>query len=83
MRSKYADTAKKFGTNYEQIRTVARRLREKNPDVYARAEQLGFIDKDTGGFKSAGTNENFSNKTGRGRTGYGDGGLATMFVEKR
>ena len=33
MRSKYADTAKKFGTNYEQIRTVARRLREKNPDV--------------------------------------------------
>jgi len=33
MRSKYADTAKKFGTNYEQIRTVARRLRENNPDV--------------------------------------------------
>tara|TARA_Y100000310_G_scaffold201823_1_gene201908 strand:+ start:1658 stop:2950 length:1293 start_codon:yes stop_codon:yes gene_type:complete len=33
MRSKYADTAKKFGTNYEQIRTVARRLRDKNPDV--------------------------------------------------
>jgi len=33
LRSKYADTAKKFGTNYEQIRTVARRLREKNPDV--------------------------------------------------
>ena len=32
MRSKYADTAKKFGTNYEQIRTVARRLRERNPD---------------------------------------------------
>ena len=29
MRSKYADTAKKFGTNYEQIRTVARRLRKK------------------------------------------------------
>ena len=33
MRSKYADTAKKFGTNYEQIRTVARRLRKKNPDI--------------------------------------------------
>ena len=29
MRSKYADTAKKFGTNYEQIRTVARNLRKK------------------------------------------------------
>ena len=33
MRSKYADTAKKFGTNYEQIRTVARNLRKQNPDV--------------------------------------------------
>ena len=33
MRSKYADTAKKFGTNYEQIRTVARRLRKDNPDI--------------------------------------------------
>ena len=33
MRSKYAETAKKFGTNYEQIRTVARNLRKKNPDV--------------------------------------------------
>ena len=32
MRSKYAETAKKFGTNYEQIRTVARNLRKKNPD---------------------------------------------------
>ena len=32
MRSKYADTAKKFGTNYEQIRKVARTLRAKNPD---------------------------------------------------
>ena len=30
MRSKYADTAKKFGTNYEQIRTVARNLRKKS-----------------------------------------------------
>ena len=29
LRSKYADTAKKFGTNYEQIRTVARALRKK------------------------------------------------------
>ena len=41
MRSKYADTAKKFGTNYEQIRTVARRLRERNPDV-----ELPYADKD-------------------------------------
>ena len=62
---------------------TTRRARELNPDVYARAEQLGFIDKDTGGFKSAGTNENFSNKTGRGRTGYLEGGLASMFVEKK
>jgi len=33
MCSKYADTAKKFGTNYEQIRNIARRLRSKNPSV--------------------------------------------------
>ena len=29
--SKYADTAKKFGTNYEQIRAIARRIREGRP----------------------------------------------------
>ena len=46
------------------------RGRFKNPEVYKNAEKLGLIDKKTGGFKSAGTNENFSNKTGRGRTGY-------------
>ena len=46
------------------------RGRQANPGVYAAAEALGLIDQDTGGFKSAGTNENFSNKTGRGRTGY-------------
>lgn len=61
---------------------TTRRARAANPDVYARAEQLGFIDKNTGGFKSTGTNENFSNKTGRGRTGYKKGGLATMFKLK-
>jgi hypothetical protein len=33
------------------------------------ADKLGFTGPG-GGFKSAGTNENFSNKTGRGRTGY-------------
>lgn len=46
------------------------RGRFKNPEVYKNAEKLGLIDKKTGGFKSTGTNENFSNKTGRGRTGY-------------
>tara|TARA_R100000664_G_C2747409_1_gene134930 strand:- start:227 stop:1510 length:1284 start_codon:yes stop_codon:yes gene_type:complete len=40
MRSKYADTAKKFGTNYEQIRTLARRLREKNPDVEPKEKEV-------------------------------------------
>jgi hypothetical protein len=65
--------------------STARRARELNPDVYARADALGFTDGRGGGFasKSTGTNEAFSNKTGRGRTGYGDGGLASMFVEKR
>ena len=58
---------------------TTRRAREKNPDVYARAEKLGFIDKNTGGFKSAGTNEAFSNKTGKGRTGYDDGGMVYLY----
>ena len=68
-----------------QQREVAERARAANPDVYARADELGFTDGKGGGFasKSTGTNEAFSNKTGRGRTGYSEGGLATMFKEKR
>lgn len=46
------------------------RARQANPGVYAAAEKQGFIDSRTGGFKSAGTNQAFSNRTGRGRTGY-------------
>ena len=49
---------------------TAARARAKNPNVYREADRLGLTDPKTGGFKSAGTNENFSNKTGRGRTGY-------------
>jgi len=49
---------------------TANRARFNNPNVYASADKQGFTDPSTGGFKSAGTNENFSNKTGRGRTGY-------------
>jgi hypothetical protein len=45
------------------------KARKANPGVYAKAEKLGLIGPG-GGFKSAGTNKNFSNKTGRGRTGY-------------
>jgi len=45
------------------------RAQQANPDVYQKASSLGLTDS-SGGFKSAGTNENFSNKTGRGRTGY-------------
>ena len=48
---------------------TTRRARFDNPNVYAKADKLGFTGPG-GGFKSAGTNENFSNKTGRGRTGY-------------
>ena len=32
---------------------------------------------------SRGASDQFSNRSGRGRTGYGNGGLATMFKEKR
>jgi len=45
------------------------RARQAAPDVYSKADSLGLTGPG-GGFKSAGTNENFSNKTGRGRTGY-------------
>jgi hypothetical protein len=40
LRSKYADTAKIFGTNYEQIRTVARRLRKDNPDKQPKEKEV-------------------------------------------
>ena len=36
-----------------------------------------------GGFGIGSDGGPVSNRTGRGRTGYSEGGLATMFVEKR
>ena len=63
-------------------RATANRARAANPDVYASADRQGFTDGRGGGFasKSTGTNENFSNKTGRGRTGYDDGGRVGLFM---
>ena len=51
---------------------TANRARFNNPNVYERADKQGFTDGRGGGFgsRSTGTNENFSNRTGRGRTGY-------------
>jgi hypothetical protein len=47
LRSKYSDTAKKFGTNYEQIRLVARRLRALNPDNEPKEKEvLNFQETD-------------------------------------
>ena len=64
---------------------TADRARAANAGVYASADRQGFTDGRGGGFgsRSTGTNENFSNRSGRGRTGYSEGGLATMFKEKR
>ena len=56
--------------NTRREQSTIERARQANPDVYRAAERQGFIDSRTGGFKSTGTNEAFSNKTGRGRTGY-------------
>ena len=58
----------------------AERARAANPGVYARADAMGFTDGRGGGFgsRSTGTNENFSNETGRGRTGYMMGGLTDL-----
>jgi len=57
---------------------TAARAMARNPEVYANA---GIT---SGGFASqnTGTNENFSNRTGRGRTGYSEGGLASMFTRR-
>ena len=59
--------------------STAARAMARNPQVYANA---GIT---SGGFASqnTGTNENFSNKSGRGRTGYQEGGLASMFTRRR
>ena len=53
---------------------TATRAMAANPDVYRNA---GIT---SGGFASqnTGTNENFSNTTGRGRTGYGKGGIVSL-----
>ena len=58
---------------------TAARAMARNPQVYANA---GIT---SGGFASqnTGTNSNFSNNTGRGRTGYQEGGLASMFTRRR
>ena len=58
---------------------TAARARAANPNVYASADAQGFT-SGGGGFASqnTGTNENFSNNTGRGRTGYGTGGIVTL-----
>ena len=57
---------------------TASRAMVANPEVYRNA---GIT---SGGFASqnTGTNSNFSNRTGRGRTGYLDGGLASMFTRR-
>jgi len=57
---------------------TAARAMAKNPQVYRDA---GIT---SGGFASqnTGTNQGFSNKSGRGRTGYSDGGLASMFTRR-
>jgi len=64
---------------------TADRARAANPGVYASADRQGFTDGKGGGFgsRSTGTNDAFGNKSGRGRTGYSEGGLATMFTRKR
>ena len=59
---------------------TADRARAANSAVYASADRQGFTDGRGGGFgsRSTGTNENFSNKSGRGRTGYQDGGIVSL-----
>jgi len=62
---------------------TADRARAANSTVYSNADAGGFT-RGGGGFAShnTGTNNSFSNKTGKGRTGYQDGGLASMFTRR-
>ena len=58
------------------------------PNHYEFIQKAGYIpsalgDKDLGFGIGATTGGPVSNRTGRGRTGYSEGGLASMFVEKR
>ena len=64
---------------------TAARARAANPNVYASADAQGFTDGQGGGFgsKSTGTNENFSNNSGRGRTGYFFGGRVNYKIGGR
>ena len=63
---------------------TANRARAANASVYANADAGNFT-RGGGGFAShnTGTNPGFSNRTGRGRTGYQEGGLASMFTRRR
>jgi hypothetical protein len=77
-----AEVAKEIARREQE---TADRARAANPGVYASADRQGFTDGKGGGFgsKSTGTNAAFSNESGRGRTGYSEGGLATMFTRRR
>ena len=77
-----AEVAKEIARREQE---TADRARAANPGVYASADRQGFTDGKGGGFgsKSTGTNDAFGNKSGRGRTGYSEGGLATMFTRRR
>jgi hypothetical protein len=59
---------------------TADRARAANASVYASADRQGFTDGRGGGFgsRSTGTNDSFSNNSGRGRTGYQDGGIVSL-----
>ena len=69
----------------EEANTAAR-ARAANAAVYASADRQGFTN-DRGGFStsaadkagtSEGSGQGFSNKSGKGRTGYGKGGIVTL-----
>jgi len=78
-KQKEAAAAEETAQKEREIATAAR-ARAANATVYASADRQGFTDGQGGGFasKSTGTNSNFSNKTGKGRTGYRYGGKTNV-----
>lgn len=86
-RKEKARKQKEFNDRIAREAATAARARARNESVYASADRQGFTNRD-GGFSTsrgdrAGTSEGsgqFSSSSGRGRTGYINGGIVDMLI---
>lgn len=86
-RKEKARKQKEFNDRIAREAATAARARARNESVYTSADRQGFTNRD-GGFSTsrgdrAGTSEGsgqFSSSSGRGRTGYINGGIVDMLI---